>query len=277
MAERHVGDDLAGRVRLNRRKAVELVFNGHAIQAGELARETMQMARGLESPEEEFGALWGYLLLSNNSLHDDMPVIYEYRKRSRQGVSPGSLSWALNFMALGHLANGERKEAEELAREMETLAGQSRDSGAQANSDQMSRVMALWDGRLEEVTLSEIGGIAESQVASFLGRPQPKVQTRTLGLAYKVEAALRMSEDGDYDGVEKSLPSLMKEIHPVEHEIEPAQLGRLLRPPWELRTGSSATHFGTPPQSRHHLRERAPGVGGPANLPPDGRCRSHAG
>jgi DNA-binding CsgD family transcriptional regulator len=150
MAERYAGDDAFARIRLAKARAVDFLFQGRGREAKTLMLDALALARSNESPEWEFGTVWGVLGITDLAHEDRTRLVDEYHSRPRKGVTARNLSTALWTMTAAHLANGDREKAEELAAELEALSHETRESRASNEARAVRCVLAALDGRLEE-------------------------------------------------------------------------------------------------------------------------------
>ena len=148
--EHYAGDDPVARIRLARARAVDFMFQGRGVEAKALLLNALALARNMGSTEWEFATLWGLLGITDLSLDDRTRLVNEYHSRSREGVTARNLSTALWNMTAVHLAQGDRKKADELASQMDALYRQARQSQAASELKCTHCLLAALDGRLEE-------------------------------------------------------------------------------------------------------------------------------
>ena len=149
IAERHVGDNPEARVRLIRSKAGSAFQLQRAQEAAVLTREAIDLAKSLHDIENEFSA--PFLGLATDVLGaDERRLLEEYGSRDRAGVSNQTLSVFLYGCSAAYLRWGDRPRAEDLFRELEVLASQTRRASAVFGFQILESVFKMINGRLED-------------------------------------------------------------------------------------------------------------------------------
>jgi DNA-binding CsgD family transcriptional regulator len=150
MGEHYASDDQFSMIRYVRARAVDFMFQGRGVEAKALLSDALTLARNTKNLEWEFHSLWGLLGITDLSQNERTQLVNEYHSRPRAGVTARNLSTALWNMTAAHLADGDRRKADELASELDELARQTRQSRALDESRNTRSLLAALDGRFEE-------------------------------------------------------------------------------------------------------------------------------
>jgi tetratricopeptide (TPR) repeat protein len=154
-AERYVGNDVKGRIRLIRAKAGYLVQRGYDVEAAELLLEALRLARDIGDANEEVGVSW--LLLNSGELDADqeIPLLEEARRRAGENVS------TLNRLALmstsfgAMMRYGRREEATAFLVQLKQLAQTSRHVRGEGFVAADDAVLLSFDGNLEPMEVNQ--------------------------------------------------------------------------------------------------------------------------
>jgi hypothetical protein len=182
LAERYVGSDLRGRVRLNRAKAGSLVQRGYAAAAADSLRETLLLARNVGDVNEEVGVTWLLLFTGEVSPDESLTLLNEAIERSGnfQGVS---LFNRTGFARMGfevHLSSGDREAAERYSAELSVLARTTGHQVAVLQASHVSAFLKMLDGELEPALRDfnswnpEVAEYYRGRILDWLGRSQAK-------------------------------------------------------------------------------------------------------
>ena len=258
LAERHMGDDPRGRAMLNYRKAMGFLMSGYDSRATEVIQETLEIGRRLNDPNMQFEAWWLLIVDHSRTLDAALKLIKELDSRSREGIRPVTLSFALLYMTMGYVASGERGLAEERASELEALASRSHFARGAGHLHIVRRYMEIIDGRLEqssqELPPMFVAIYFHSLAASYLGSPQPRFPSEYAPLVLRLNNAVFMSRDGDVAGVRKALPALLEAFAPRE-DAQLEQLTLLLEMSLRVDDGDAIERLMEVIRSRHPTEE----------------------
>ena len=156
---------------------------GRRKESWDLGRRAVEMATQLEDQEAMFNAALAILGTPQAPHHMDeqMQMALEFSKLSRQRVSARTLGVILHLCGYAQLAIGDRGRAEELWRELEELAGRTRDTDLVLLSLSNEPLTATLNGHLERA-LESAGHLYTK--AKELGAP-------VLGRQFADEASFR--------------------------------------------------------------------------------------
>jgi predicted ATPase len=149
----HRYTDVDSKERIYADLALALAWGADRFQQGlELRREALALARQHDDAEGLFRAAFSLMLASSPQAFDEQArLAAECTGWPRQGVSGQTLGLALWFAGLSQLACGNRPRAEELWREVEQVAERTRVVSVRLLVPQSAILLAIVDGRLEDV------------------------------------------------------------------------------------------------------------------------------
>ena len=117
-----------------------------------LLSRALDLARHLDDPDTYWSVTGIWVFVAGTPQHDEkrLRLAEELAERSRHGVNFLILAMVLWWMVHTFLEFGQRRRAEDIMAEMQTLAERSGQPNLLILSMVNDAIMAIWDGRLEE-------------------------------------------------------------------------------------------------------------------------------